>query len=370
MKKSIDIIMSNFPIIDKMADDIAKVESQTIAKSFSSIFEYSSEKFKSKIIDCEERIIKKVFKVDTLIEIYPKVTIEEINSMKFNYRQISAPLLIPYAHPLKQMQWFAMPILSLSGVVIGMLSFGFLFRVLLGNDYRQFAFLVGAPVGSILFSLAGVYLYKREVLIRILQGFLGVATAVEVFSIFTGVSNPISLLWGKLTNRFGNRFFDKIKRIGAFVLGILILQLVIPEEKLPLKQIKENSYEAIKLWLNQSLKLLILTDDEIDSYTEKTNDYKSVKNDNQILLSIVKLTKAQSAEDAKFIGEEVIQSFKNAGYEIRSKEAEKHQVFYECFKKEFDIEGCINEKDKYKIRELPIYKNDGLVFKGKLTKRR
>ncbi len=63
-------------------------------------------------------------------------------------------------------------------------------------------------------------------------------------------------------------------------------------------------------------------------------------------------------------------AFKNAGYEIKSIQTNAHPTYSESFKIEFDIEGYINEGDAYKVFEMPLYKNNQLIIRGKITKKR
>ena len=372
MKNSTDIINNNFSGIEKTINSISETESQAISTSFPSINEFSPELLKNKIADCQKRITDKILDINFIEQLYPgeEFSDNRLQLIRYNFRQISSPLDIPFPTPVKQLRSLAMPILALTGVVIGMFAGGFLFRVLLGNDYRQFGIITGAAAGAFLCTLLGIYLSKHEVLLRILQGLFGAAIATEVITLFTGAVNPISILWRKLTGRFGGGLWGKIKRIGAFILGILILQIAVPEKKVPQTQLQLNSYSAIKSWLESSVKLLILIIGETKNSIGNTNIGKPEKTDIQLLRSLVKLTDYKDSKEAEFISREIIMAFRNAGYEIKSKEAEIHSTYSEILKKEFDVEGYINEGDEYKIFEMPLYKNDELIIRGKLTKKR
>ena len=372
MKNSADVITDKFSDIGGIINSIAKSEAQAISTSFSSINEFSQEFLKNKTADSQKRIIKKILDTDFInkMSTHKSLSEKQIQIIKYNFRQIISPLNIPFPTPVKQLRSLAMPVIALSGAVIGMLAGGLIFRASLGNDYRQFGILTGAAVGAFLCTLFGVYLSKHEVLLRILQGLFGAAIATEVITLFTGAINPISTLWRKLTGHFGGGIWGKIKRVGAFILGILILQIAVPEKRVPQAQIESNAYSAIKSWMELSVKLLILIISEAGELTEEISEEKSDKTDVQLLRSLVKLANHKNSKEAEFISHEIILAFKNAGYEIKSKEAENSPVYSENLKKEFDIEGYINQNDRYKIFEMPLYKNDNLIIRGKLTKMR
>jgi len=372
MRNFTDTIIDVFPRMEKKINLIAKTESLAVSSSFSTINSYSHELLKNKSADCKKRLTDKILETNFIAELLPNINFsdEQMKLIKYNSRQLSAQLVIPFPIPLKQLRNLALPILAFSGTVIGMFFSGFLFRVLLGNDYRPFGIIVGAAVGAFLFTLLGIYLSKREFLTRIFQGLFGAAIAAEIFTLFTGSVNPVSILWRKLTGRFGGGLLGKIKRICAFVIGILILQITVPEEKVPQKQLLENSYSAIKSWLEQSLKLLILIIIEATNSFEKENNNKPEKIDVQLLQTLAKLTGCQDAKEIEFTSGEIVPAFKNAGYEVKSKEMKEHLVFSAILKNEFDVEGYINEGDEYKIFEMPLYKNDKLIIRGKLTKKR
>ncbi len=370
MKKNTDIVIDNLARAENTINSIAETESQAISISFSTINEYSPELFKNKVSDCQKRITDKILDINFITKIFPdeEISDEKLQLIKYNFRHVNSPLTIPFPAPLKQLKSSAIPILALSGSVIGMLFTAFLFRVFMGNDYRQFGIIAGAAAGSFLFALLGIYLSKHGTLLRFLQGIFGVAIAAEVLTLFTGAVNPVSILWRKLTGRFGNGLWGKLKRIGAFALGILLLQIAVPEIKIPQEQLQTNSYFAIKSWLEQSLKILILVISETTGSIDKLTDKNAEKTDIQLLRSLVKLATSKDTKEAEFISREILLSFKNAGYEIKAKEAETHPFYSEILKKEFDIEGYINENDKYKIFEMPLYKNNELIIRGKLTK--
>ena len=372
MKNSVDIIINNFSNIEKTINSIAKTESQAISSSFASIIDFSPELLKNKSADCRNRITDKIFDINFIKQFCPNEEISDkrLQLIKYNFRQISSPINLPFPNPIKQLRTLAMPILALTGAVIGMLAGGFLLRISLGNDYRQFGIMIGAATGAFLCSLIGIYLSKHEVLLRILQGLLGVAIATEVITLFTGAVNPVSILWRKLTGRFGGGLWGKIKRIGAFFLGIIILQIAVPEEKIPCEQLQLNSYSAIKSWLEQSVKLLIFIIGETKGSIENSNTGKTEKTDIQLLRSLVKLTNHKDSKEAEFISHEIIMAFKNAGYEIKSIQTNAHPTYSESFKIEFDVEGYINEGDAYKVFEMPLYKNNKLIIRGKITKKR
>jgi len=372
MKNSADIIADNLSNIREIINPIAKNEAQAISASFSSINDFSPELLKNKTADSQKRIIKKILNTDFINKISSRETLSEkqIQIIKYNFRHIISPLNIPFPIPIKQLRSLAMPILALSGAVIGILAGGLIFRASLGNDYRQFGIIIGAAAGSFLCTFLGVYLSKHAVMLRILQGLFGAAIAAEIITLFTGAINPISSLWRKLTGHFGGGIWGKIKRVGAFALGILILQIAVPEKKIPQAQLEANAYSSIKSWVELSVKLLILIIGETSESTENINEEKSDKTDIQLLRSLVKLANHKNSKEAELISHEIILAFKNAGYEIKSKEAENYPAYSENLKKEFDIEGYINEKDPYKIFEMPLYKNDKLVIRGKLTKKR
>ncbi|RLD12416.1 MAG: hypothetical protein DRI44_00675 [Chlamydiae bacterium] len=370
MKKSINLIKNYFAVGEKAIDSISRAESQAISSSFSIISEYSPELFKSKVYNSQKRITNKILADDFIKNICSdeKISLEKLNFIKFNFRQINSPLSIPFPAPNKQLRNSAVPILALSGTVIGMFLTAFLFRFFIGNDYRQFGIIIGASVGAFLFSLLGIYLSKREILLRFLQGLFGVAIATELFTLFTGAVNPVSILWRKLTGRFGNNLWGKLKRIITFTFGILLLQIAVPETKIPKEELKLNTYFAIKSWLEQSLKILILVINEANDSISQTINSNSEKTDIQLLKSLVKLINSRDTSETNFIKKEVVLSFKNAGYEVKSKYLDKYPAFSEIMKNEFDIEGYIDEGDNYKIFEMPLYKNDELIIRGKLTK--
>ena len=372
MKNSTEIINETSSNVKEIIESIAKTESQAISASFSSINEFSPELLKNKTADCQKRITDKILDINFIEQLYPSEEFSDnrLQLIKYNFRQIASSIDIPFPNPAKQLRSLALPILALTGAVIGMFAGGFLFRVLLGNDYRQFGIITGAAAGAFLCTLFGIYLSKHEVLLRILQGLFGAAIAAEVITLFTGAINPVSILWRKLTGRFGGGLWGKIKRIGAFILGILILQIAVPEKKVPRTQLQLNSYSAIKSWIDFSIKLLILIIGETKDSIKNSNTGKSEKTDIQLLRSLVKLTDYKDSKEAEFISQEIITAFKNAGYEIKSKEAEIYPTYSENLKKEFDVEGYINDSDEYKIFEMPLYKNDELIIRGKLTKKR
>jgi len=372
MKNSTDIIINNFSDVQKTINSIAETESQAISASFSSIIEFSPELLKNKSADCRNRITDKIFNINFIKQFYPEEEISEkrFQLIKYNFRQISSIIDVPFPNPMKQLKTLSLPILALTGAVIGMLSGGFLFRFFLGNDYRQFGIMIGAAAGSFLCTLIGIYLSKHELLLRIFQGLFGAAVATEIITLFTGAVNPVSILWRKLTGRFGGGIWGKIKPIGAFILGILILQIAVPEEKIPHVQLQLNSYSAIKLWLEQSVKILILIVGETKDSIGSVNVGRPEKTDIQLLRSLVKLANHKDSKEAEFISQEIMMAFTNAGYEIKSNESDIHPIYSESLKKEFDVEGYINDGDEYKVFEMPLYKNDELIIRGKLTKKR
>jgi len=372
MQKSTDIVIDVFPRVEKRIKTMAEAESQAFSSSFSTINEYSRELLKNKAAGCKKRLTDKILGTNFIAELFPGKTFsdDQLQLIKYNFRQTSSQLVIPFPQPVEQLRKLALPVIAFSGAVIGMIFSGFLFRVALGNDYRQFGIIIGGAVGAFLFTMISISLSKREYLIRILQGLFGVAIAAEVITLFTGSVNPFGILWRKLTGRFGSGMMGKLKRIGSFVLGILILQIGVPEEKLPKKQLLENSYSAIRSWLELSIKLLIIIIAETTNLCKEESDEKPEKTDIQLLEILAKLASCRDPKEAEFTFGEIVPAFKNAGYEVKSKETEAHPVFSENLKKEFDIEGYINEGDEYKIFELPLYKNDELVIRGKLTKKR
>ena len=206
MKKNTDIVIDNLARAENTINSIAETESQAISISFSTINEYSPELFKNKVSDCQKRITDKILDINFITKNFPdeEISDEKLQLIKYNFRHVNSPLTIPFPAPLKQLKSSAIPILALSGSVIGMLFTAFLFRVFMGNDYRQFGIIVGAAAGSFLFALLGIYLSKHGTLLRFLQGIFGVAIAAEVLTLFTGAVNPVSILWRKLTGRFGN----------------------------------------------------------------------------------------------------------------------------------------------------------------------
>ncbi len=372
MQKPTDIVLDVFPRVEKKIKATAESESQAVSSSFSTINEYSREFLKNKAADCKKRLTDKILETNFIAELFPEKNFsdDQLQLIKYNFRQISSQLVIPFARPVEQLRKLALPVLAFSGTVIGMVFSGFLFRISLGNDYRQFGIIVGGAVGAFLLTMISISLSKREYLIRILQGLFGVAIATEVITLFTGSVNPFGILWRKLTGRFGSGMIGKLKRIGSFVLGILILQVAVPEEKLPKKQLCENSYSAIKSWLEQSVKSLIIIIAESADFFKEEDKGKPEKTDFQLLKTLAKLAGSGDAREAELTCEEIVPAFKNAGYEVKSKEMEAQLVFSEILKKEFDIEGYINEGDGYKIFELPLYQNDELIIRGKLTKKR
>ena len=240
MEKYTDIIIDKLSRSDKLINSISETESQAISASFSTINEYSPELFKNKVSDCQNRIIDKILDINFIKNLCPvnEISDGKLQLIRYNFRHINSHLSIPFINPLKKLRSSAIPILALSGSVIGMLFTAFLFRLFMGNDYRQFGIIVGGAAGSFLLSLLGIYLSKHEILLRFLQGIFGVAIAAEVLTLFTGSVNPVSILWRKLTGRFGNGLWGKLKRIGAFAIGILLLQIAVPETKIP----KEHPY--------------------------------------------------------------------------------------------------------------------------------
>ena len=364
---AVDSIVQKSKIVENELNNLA--ESESLALMFNSVAEYSPEKLKSKTIAAQNRLIEKILQKNFLDKLFhdENLSDEQINLIKYDFRQTAAQLEIPFAVLKTQLRPLALPILALAGAVIGMLVTTLIVRICLGNDYRTFGIIIGSAGGAFLFSLSGVFLSKHERVTRILQVIFGVGIAAEIFTLFSGAVNPFSFLWKKLTGRFGSGIFGKIKRIAYFILAILILQIAIPENKLPEEQLKINSFSAIKSWLEQSVKLLILIGSQF-AVKENRAIQPEEKTDLQLLKSLVKLASCTDTTASEFIAQEIILAFKNAGYDVKSKFTEKNPTFSDELKNEFDIEGYINQGDKYKIFEMPLYKNDKLILKGKLAR--
>jgi len=372
MKTITDIIQNNFQHLKSKIIPIAENEAAVLASSFSSSDEYSPERLKRKSADSQYRILETILDTEFLFGLFSDKNFsdEQLQLIKYEFRKLSPKLVVPYALPKTRLRPAALPIMALAGSVIGMLLTGFLFRLLLGVDYRQFGIIVGSAFGAFLFSYIGIVLSNNKIITRVLQTIFGVAVAAEIFTLFTSSLNPFSSLWRKLTGRFGGGLWGKIKRIFAFILAVLLLQITVPIEIVPTEQLKINAFDAIKSWLEHSIILLnfIVAQVHIEKKTSLNN--QNEKFDLLLLKSLVKLATSEDPKITEFIAGEITMAFKNAGYEIKSIEKEKNPVFADSLKTEFDVEGYINNGDEYKILEMPLYKNNKLLIRGKLTKKR
>lgn len=344
---------------------LADAESQRIAGSFNDDRLPTSELLKLEAGESRMHLIDALWDAYIQSDTGKELSDIERNALKFDFRDHALPLTIPCPVPREELRPSVMPLSACTGALLGMAVLTPVMRLLFGNDYREFGLLLGAPLGALLIVAFIRYVSQRKFLLRSLQALLGLTTVAEVVSLFLSPLNPFRLVWRTLTNRFGGKgLWGSIKRILFFIIAILLLQLAVPVKKLAREQLQENTGTAIKDWIDGHVLLLsVLAATPRGSEQPVEPDLQ----DQQLLRAMVKLVQSGN-ENRGVITSEIIQAFKNAGYDFHP--AVDCDVFNDTLLPYFTTEGLIEKGDPVKILEPPVMKNGTCVLKGRITRRR
>jgi len=354
-----------FTVKSEQFSRMAETESLRIAASFSDQRLPTPELLKLETADSRMRLIDAVWDAYIHSSAGEELTDSTRNALKFDFRDRVPPLIIPCPVPREELRASVMPLSACLGALLGMATLTPLMRLLFGNDYREFALLLGAPIGALLIVTLIRYLSQHKILLRSLQAVLGLTTIAEVASLFLSPLNPFRLVWRTLTNRFGGKgLWGSIKRICYFIIAILLLQLAVPVKKLARRQLKDNTDTAVRSWLEGTVLLLSL----LAAATQETAQQPVTdKQDQQLLQALVKLL--QTGEDERpAITSEIVQALKNAGYDFHP--PIDCTVYHSGLLPYFTAEGLIENGDPVKILQPTVLKNDTCILKGRLTRRR
>ena len=354
-----------FTVKSDQLSRMADAESLRITASFSDQRLPTPELLKLEAADSRMRLIDAVWDAYIHGPVGEELSDTERNALKFDFRDRVPPLTIPCPVPREELRPSVMPLSACIGALLGMSTLTPLMRLLYGNDYREFALLLGAPLGALLIVALIRYISQHKILLRSLQAVLGLTTIAEVASLFLSPLNPFRLVWRTLTNRFGGKgLWGSIKRICYFIIAILLLQLAVPVKKLALVQLKDNTDAAVTSWLEGAVLLLSL----LAASTQKAAQVSIPdKQDQQLLQAVVKLVRAQESE-RPVITSEIVQAFKNAGYDFNP--PVDCTVYHSGLLPYFTLEGLIENGDTVKILQPPVMKNDTCIQKGSLTRKR
>jgi hypothetical protein len=354
-----------FTVKSDQLSHMADAESLRITSSFNDQRLPTPELLKLEAADSRLRLIDVVWDAFIHSPAGEELTDTARNALKFDFRDRVPPLAIPCPVPREELRASVMPLSACLGALLGMATLTPLMRLLFGNAYREFGLLLGAPIGALLLVAVIRFLSQHKILLRSLQAVLGLTTIAEVASLFLSPLNPFRLVWRTLTSRFGGKgLWGSIKRICYFIIAILLLQLAVPVKKLALRQLKDNTDTAVHSWLEGSVLLLSLL---AASKHEAEQTSIPDKQDQQLLQAVVKLVQANESE-RPVINNEIIQAFKNAGYDCIS--PVDCTVYNPGLLAYFTSEGLVENGDPVKILQPPVMKNDTCILKGRLTRKR
>ncbi len=283
----------------------------------------------------------------------------------FEFRALLIPLQIPFPEPVLEMRSRSWAYTGCLGALLGMLSGGPLLHYLL--DMRDAGVILGGAAGSLVFLMLVGYLVQHPRILRVVQGAFGAATILEVATMAGASINPLSLLWGRVTKYFtGRGLLHRIKRIGVYLAGILVLQLAVPRARIRWDQLESNTRDAVQSWLSYHLNILLLLHQKTTALPGDTESHNSAL-PAPLISSIQKLSLAPT-DQRSAVAEEVIQEYKNSGFSTFHDES--GGTFENSLYEQYEILGLIEQGDPFRILEHPVIKDGQVIKKGRLTKQR
>ncbi len=289
--------------------------------------------------------------------------------LNFEVRKLARPLIVEPPEPNLIIQPRAWALSACLGALLGLFMFTPAVRLLLGQEFKQTGLLIGGPLGALLGVLFVGFVGRHMMLLRALQAVLGIGTGVELVSLFFGQANPFIIVWQKLANNFsGGGALNGVKRIVLYLIGIFIVQCVVPVSKVQHTQLEKSVRSAILAWLSHHTDLMILLAIGITTGSQdNTTLLQSSGMPGELIRALEKLTGIEEPGQRASMAKEVIQEFKNAGYEIHVLE---EQEFSETMLEQYDVVGLIEPGDQVRILESSVIRDGLVVLKGKLTRER